>query len=128
MHTEIVAQPKGKKTLSIEQLSGGEKALTAHSPLFALSLVTPCPLCILDEVDAHRDNANVTSFIKLLKKFENNTQFIIVTHNNKHGLLPGAVWCSHGRGKSITGNTHTTLKNKALNGARRCCAEETGVI
>ncbi len=80
---EIVAKPRGKKPLSIEQLSGGEKALTALSLLFAIYLVKPSPFCILDEVDAPLDDANVTRFIKLLKKFENNTQFIIVTHNKK---------------------------------------------
>jgi chromosome segregation protein len=64
-------------------LSGGEKALTALSLLFAIYLVKPSPFCILDEVDAPLDDANVTRFIKLLKKFENNTQFIIVTHNKK---------------------------------------------
>jgi chromosome segregation protein len=80
---EIIAKPRGKKPLSIEQLSGGEKALTALSLLFAIYLVKPSPFCILDEVDAPLDDANVTRFIKLLKKFENNTQFIIVTHNKK---------------------------------------------
>ncbi len=82
-HIEIVAKPRGKKPLSIEQLSGGEKALTALSLLFAIYLVKPSPFCILDEVDAPLDDANVDRFIKLLKKFENNTQFIIVTHNKK---------------------------------------------
>jgi chromosome segregation protein len=82
-HIEIIAKPRGKKPLSIEQLSGGEKALTALSLLFAIYLVKPSPFCILDEVDAPLDDANVTRFIKLLKKFENNTQFIIVTHNKK---------------------------------------------
>ncbi|NTW52329.1 MAG: chromosome segregation protein SMC [Chlorobiaceae bacterium] len=80
---EIVAKPRGKKPLAIEQLSGGEKALTALSLLFAIYLVKPSPFCILDEVDAPLDDANVGRFIKLLKKFENNTQFIIVTHNKK---------------------------------------------
>jgi len=80
-HIEIVAKPKGKKPLSIEQLSGGEKALTALSLLFSIYLVKPSPFCILDEVDAPLDDGNVGRFIKLLKKFENNTQFIIVTHN-----------------------------------------------
>jgi chromosome segregation protein len=82
-HIEIVAKPRGKKPLAIEQLSGGEKALTALSLLFAIYLVKPSPFCILDEVDAPLDDANVGRFIKLLKKFENNTQFIIVTHNKK---------------------------------------------
>ncbi|WP_317618673.1 chromosome segregation protein SMC [Chlorobaculum sp. MV4-Y] len=82
-HIEIVAKPRGKKPLAIEQLSGGEKALTALSLLFAIYLVKPSPFCILDEVDAPLDDANVGRFVKLLKKFENNTQFIIVTHNKK---------------------------------------------
>jgi chromosome segregation protein len=82
-HIRIVAKPRGKKPLAIEQLSGGEKALTALSLLFAIYLVKPSPFCILDEVDAPLDDANVGRFIKLLKKFENNTQFIIVTHNKK---------------------------------------------
>jgi chromosome segregation protein len=82
-HIAIVAKPRGKKPLSIEQLSGGEKALTALSLLFAIYLVKPSPFCILDEVDAPLDDANIDRFIKLLKKFENNTQFIIVTHNKK---------------------------------------------
>ena len=82
-HISIIAKPRGKKPLSIEQLSGGEKALTALSLLFSIYLVKPSPFCILDEVDAPLDDANVDRFIKLLKKFENNTQFIIVTHNKK---------------------------------------------
>ncbi|NTU52571.1 MAG: chromosome segregation protein SMC [Chlorobiaceae bacterium] len=82
-HIRIVAKPRGKKPLAIEQLSGGEKALTALSLLFAIYLVKPSPFCILDEVDAPLDDANVGRFIRLLKKFENNTQFIIVTHNKK---------------------------------------------
>ena len=82
-HIGIIARPRGKKPLSIEQLSGGEKALTALALLFAIYLVKPSPFCILDEVDAPLDDANIDRFIKLLKKFENNTQFIIVTHNKK---------------------------------------------
>ncbi len=79
----IIARPRGKRPLSIEQLSGGEKALTALSLLFAIYLVKPSPFCILDEVDAPLDDANIDRFIKLLRKFEKNTQFIIVTHNKK---------------------------------------------
>ncbi|MEC9485919.1 MAG: chromosome segregation protein SMC [Prosthecochloris sp.] len=82
-HISIIAKPRGKKPLSIEQLSGGEKALTALSLLFSIYLVKPSPFCILDEVDAPLDDSNIGRFIKLLKKFENNTQFIIVTHNKK---------------------------------------------
>jgi len=80
---EIIAKPKGKKPQSIEQLSGGEKTLTAISLLFAIYLVKPSPFCILDEVDAPLDDANIDRFIKILKRFSDNTQFIVVTHNKK---------------------------------------------
>ena len=78
---KIMARPGGKKMLSVTQLSGGERALTAISLLFAIYLVKPSPFCILDEVDAPLDDANLMRFIKLIKQFSNNTQFIIITHN-----------------------------------------------
>ncbi|MBU1097234.1 MAG: chromosome segregation protein SMC [Bacteroidetes bacterium] len=80
---EILAKPKGKRPTSIELLSGGEKTLTATALLFAIYLVKPSPFCILDEVDAPLDDANVDRFSKLLKEFSTNTQFIIVTHNKR---------------------------------------------
>lgn len=78
---EISARPMGKRLININQLSGGEKALTALSLLFALYLVKPSPFCILDEVDAPLDDANLARFIKLIKNFSQKTQFIIITHN-----------------------------------------------
>ena len=80
---EIMAKPKGKRPTSIELLSGGEKTLTATALLFAIYLVKPSPFCILDEVDAPLDDANVDRFTKLLKEFSTKTQFIIVTHNKR---------------------------------------------
>lgn len=80
---EIVAKPKGKRPTSIELLSGGEKTLTATALLFAIYLVKPSPFCILDEVDAPLDDANIDRFTKLLKEFSKDTQFIIVTHNKR---------------------------------------------
>jgi len=80
---EIIAKPKGKRPTSIELLSGGEKTLTATALLFAIYLVKPSPFCIMDEVDAPLDDANVDRFTKLLKDFSDNTQFIIVTHNKR---------------------------------------------
>ncbi|MDH7603368.1 MAG: chromosome segregation protein SMC, partial [Melioribacter sp.] len=80
---EIIAKPKGKRPTSIELLSGGEKTLTATALLFAIYLVKPSPFCILDEVDAPLDDANIDRFTKLLKEFSNDTQFIIVTHNKR---------------------------------------------
>ena len=78
---EITARPKGKKPSVIGQLSGGEKTLTAIALLFAIYLVKPSPFCILDEVDAPLDDANVDRFMGLIRRFSARTQFILVTHN-----------------------------------------------
>jgi chromosome segregation protein len=80
---EILAKPKGKRPTTIELLSGGEKTLTATALLFAIYLVKPSPFCVLDEVDAPLDDANVDRFTKLIKEFSDKTQFIIVTHNKR---------------------------------------------
>jgi chromosome segregation protein len=80
---DIIAKPRGKRPTSISLLSGGEKTLTATALLFAIYLVKPSPFCILDEVDAPLDDANIDRFTRLLKKFSNNTQFIVVTHNKR---------------------------------------------
>lgn len=80
---EIVARPKGKKPSSISQLSGGERTLTATAMLFAIYLIKPAPFCILDEVDAPLDDANVGKFTQMIQKFSDNSQFIIVTHNKQ---------------------------------------------
>jgi len=79
----ITAKPPGKKPHSIEMLSGGEKTLTAISLLFAIYMVKPSPFCILDEVDAPLDDANIGRFVSLLRRFSDQTQFLIVTHNKK---------------------------------------------
>jgi chromosome segregation protein len=78
---EIISRPKGKKPLTIAQLSGGERALTAISLLFALYMVKPSPFCFLDEIDAPLDDVNVGRFLKIVSKFSRQTQFIIITHN-----------------------------------------------
>ena len=80
---EIMAKPKGKRPLTINQLSGGEKTLTATSLLFAIYLLKPAPFCIFDEVDAPLDDANIDKFNQIIKKFSTESQFIIVTHNKR---------------------------------------------
>ncbi|MED0656705.1 chromosome segregation protein SMC [Anoxybacillus ayderensis] len=82
LHTgvDIVAQPPGKKLQHLSLLSGGERALTAIALLFAILNVRPVPFCVLDEVEAALDEANVQRYAKYLKKFSNETQFIVITH------------------------------------------------
>jgi chromosome segregation protein len=78
---EVIARPKGKRPTSLTQLSGGERTLTATALLFAIYLIKPAPFCILDEVDAPLDDANVSKFTNMIRQFSDNSQFIIVTHN-----------------------------------------------
>ena len=80
---EIMAKPKGKRPLTINQLSGGEKTLTATSLLFSIYLLKPAPFCIFDEVDAPLDDANIDKFNTIIRKFSQESQFIIVTHNKR---------------------------------------------
>jgi len=80
---QIIAKPKGKRPKSLSQLSGGEKTLTATALLFALYLLKPAPFCIFDEVDAPLDDANIKKFNRIIKKFSEQSQFIVVTHNKQ---------------------------------------------
>lgn len=80
---EIIAKPKGKRPLTINQLSGGEKTLTATSLLFSIYLLKPAPFCIFDEVDAPLDDANIDKFNHIIQTFSGESQFIIVTHNKR---------------------------------------------
>jgi len=80
---DIVVRPPGKKLQHISLLSGGEKALTAVALIFALFSIKPSPFCLLDEVDAPLDEANVDRFIKVTQSFIKLSQFIIITHNRK---------------------------------------------
>ncbi len=78
---DIIARPKGKRPLVIDQLSGGEKTLTALAILFALYLLKPAPFCVLDEVDAPLDDTNIGKFNHAIRQFSQESQFIMVTHN-----------------------------------------------
>ena len=80
---DIVAQPPGKKLQSITLLSGGEKALTAVSLLFAIFLAKPSPFCFLDEVDAPLDDANLDRFNDMVKEMSQSSQFVLITHNKR---------------------------------------------
>jgi chromosome segregation protein len=78
---EIHAAPRGKKTQRIHLLSSGERALVALSLLFGIFLTKPSPFCLMDEVDAPLDDANIGRFVRMLNEFKGNTQFIVITHN-----------------------------------------------
>ncbi len=80
---DIIAKPKGKRPLTINALSGGEKTLTATALLFSMYLLKPAPFCIFDEVDAPLDDANIDKFNTIIRSFSKDSQFIIVTHNKR---------------------------------------------
>lgn len=80
---EITAKPPGKQLQSVSLLSGGERAMTAVALLFAIYMVRPSPFCILDEVDAPLDENNINCFIRVLDRFVQQSQFIIITHNKR---------------------------------------------
>ena len=80
---DIIAKPPGKKPQSITLLSGGERAMTAVALLFSIYMVKPSPFCVLDELDAPLDEANIGRFLKLLDQFTKESQFVIVTHNKR---------------------------------------------
>ena len=109
---DILAQPPGKKLESIALLSGGERSLTAIGILLATYLVKPSPFCILDEIDAAMDDANIGRFINVLKEFADKSQFIMISHNKKtianSNTMLGITMEESGVSKLIT----IKLKNK----------------
>ncbi|MCC6144682.1 MAG: AAA family ATPase, partial [Candidatus Hydrogenedentes bacterium] len=89
---EIEARPPGKKPQSISLLSGGEQAMTAIALLFSIFAAKPSPFCVLDEVDAPLDDANIGRFLALVEEFTNNSQFIIITHNKQTMAAADALY------------------------------------
>ena len=89
---EIIAEPPGKKLQKLSLLSGGEKALTAIAILFSILKLRPMPFCVLDEIEAALDEANVDRFARYLKKFSEDTQFIVITHRKPTMELADALF------------------------------------
>jgi len=107
---DIIAQPPGKKMVNINLMSGGEKALTAVSLIFSIFLVKPSPFCLLDEVDAPLDDANVGRFNELLREMSKESQFILITHNKKtmelNDMLYGVTMQEPGVSKAVSVQLH----------------------
>jgi chromosome segregation protein len=80
---DIIAQPPGKRLQNVQLLSGGEKAMTAMALMFALFKYRPSPFCLLDEIDAPLDDANIGRFVEMLQGMQEHTQFVLITHNRK---------------------------------------------
>jgi chromosome segregation protein len=103
---DIVARPPGKQLQSISLLSGGEQTMTAVSLLFSIYQVKPSPFCVLDELDAPLDEANVVRFVKILQRFLAHSQFIIITHNKRTiamaDVLYGVTMQEHGVSKIVS--------------------------
>ena len=89
---EIYIQPPGKRLQHMGLLSGGEKALTAMTLLFALFLQRPTPFCFLDEVDAPLDDANVERYVGMVKALSDKTQFILITHNHNTMSIADSIY------------------------------------
>lgn len=107
---DIIAQPPGKKMQNINLMSGGEKAMTAVSLIFSIFLVKPSPFCLLDEVDAPLDDANVGRFNELLREMSSDSQFILITHNKKtmelNDTLYGVTMQEPGVSKAVSVQLH----------------------
>jgi chromosome segregation protein len=80
---ELMAQPRGKRLQAVSLMSGGERALTGLALLFAIFYFRPSPFCVLDEVDAPLDDANIYRFLRVLRELTSQTQFLVITHNRR---------------------------------------------
>ena len=124
---EIIAKPPGKQLQSISLLSGGERTMTAVSLLFAIYMVKPSPFCVLDEMDAPLDESNISRFIKILDRFVDQSQFVVITHNkrtiSRADMLYGVTMEEHGVSKLVS--VRFTTKEQAAAAAENKSVAET---
>jgi chromosome segregation protein len=114
---DIVARPPGKQLQSISLLSGGEQTMTAVSLLFSIYQVKPSPFCVLDELDAPLDESNINRFIRVLQRFIEQSQFVIITHNKRTigmaDVLYGVTMQEHGVSKIVSVKFHKATEEPA---------------
>jgi chromosome segregation protein len=132
---EIIAQPPGKRLQNVQLLSGGEKALTAISLLFAMLKVKPSPFCIMDEIDAALDAANTERFAEILRDFSQTSQFIVITHNPRTmeaaDVLYGVTMEQPGCSKLISvelADAKREAERQARREAKRAAAQNEGEL
>jgi chromosome segregation protein len=119
---DIIAKPPGKQLTSISLLSGGEKTMTAVALLFSIYMVKPSPFCVLDEMDAPLDESNITRFIKILDRFVDQSQFVVISHNKRTiaraDAIYGVTMEEHGVSKlvSVKFSTRESAPNGNGNG------------
>jgi chromosome segregation protein len=122
---EIIAKPRGKRPHSIDLLSGGEKTMTAIALLFAIYLVKPSPFCILDEVDAPLDDSNIDRFLNIIRRFAQDTQFIVVTHNKRTMAAADALYGVTQEEDGISKIVSVRLKRELFESAKPLSRRET---
>ncbi len=108
---EIVAKPPGREALKLSLLSGGQKAMTTIALLFAIFRAKPSPFCVLDEVDAPLDDANVERLCNIIEEYTKTTQFIIVTHNKTTMAYAGTLYGVTMQEKGVSRKVSINLKD-----------------
>ncbi|WP_193214100.1 chromosome segregation protein SMC [Luteolibacter marinus] len=124
---EVIAKPPGKKLQSISLLSGGERSMTAVALLFSIYMIKPSPFCVLDELDAPLDESNINRFVKVLDRFIDNSQFIIVTHSKRtmaradvmYGVTMEEFGVSKPVGMRLTNSDDAASKGEAKSAAQK---------